>query len=119
VVATIKFPEGTTYRQQYTLYDETGQVIDLTGAELEFAAFTPSQSRTGVVAPFLSKQIGSGVSVNDPATDGALIITFNPADTVDKAGVYEWELELREINGDVWQAGSGVLVVQPGRRLDA
>ncbi len=117
MATTIKMAEGTTYRAEFTLYDETSSPIDLTGATLQFSAYLPSAAKVGVPTVFLTKTVGNGLSVTN-AVGGVVLVTFNPTDTTDKAGVYEWELELNEINGDVWLAGSGVLLVQPGRRLD-
>lgn len=121
-MATIRFAEGTSYRVEYTLYDENNNSITLTGAKLTFAAYRPGSSKTGSVTPFLYKEIGNGIDIyTDTTVDPVVqrvILTFYPSETEDKAGVYEWELELVEINNDVWLAGSGPLVIQPGRRLD-
>lgn len=116
-MATIRFAEGTSYRVEYTLYDETNTAIDLRGSTLTFAAYTPGTSKVGQVPAFLSKSQGNGIDLYEPQL-GKVILTFYPAETEDKAGVYEWELELMELNGDVWLAGSGPLIIQPGRRLD-
>lgn len=117
-MATIRFSEGTTYRQQYTLLDETSTPIDLTGAALMFAAYPPGAPKTGVVSRFLSKSTDAGgVDITD-AVHGVVLVTFNPSETVDRQGVYDWELQLTEINGDVWLAGNGALIISPGRRLD-
>jgi hypothetical protein len=116
-MATIRFPEGTTFRQQFTIKDETGTPINLTGAALTFAAYAQGAPVTGTPVPFLTKTVGSGIVVVS-APDGPCRVDFGPADTVDAAGTYDWELELVEASGDVWLAGTGKLIVQPARRLD-
>ena len=113
----IRFPEGTTYRQQYTLRDNRGAVIQLGAAQLSFAVYGQADPKTGVVAPLLLKTVGSGITVTD-SNNGVIVVHFLPEDTVDLAGTYDWELQLLESNGDKWLAGYGPLVIRPARRLD-
>jgi hypothetical protein len=119
-MATIRFPEGTTFRYQVTIKDETGAPINLTGAALTFAAYTAGTSTQGSPTPFLVKTLNNGIVVVD-APGGICRIDFDPTETVDKAGTYDWELELIESSGDVWLVGGSAtnkLIVQPGRHLD-
>lgn len=116
-MANIKFPEGTTWRHEFDIKDSSGAAIDLTGAALTWAAYPLSASKVGVPVPFLSKTILNGIVVLD-AVAGQIRVDFTPAETVDTAGTYNWELQLVEANGDTWLAGSGTLVIQPARYLD-
>lgn len=116
-VATISFPEGTTFRQQYTLQDQSRIAIDLNGATLTFAVYHSTDPVTGHVTPIIQKTIGLGIVLID-ATNGVFRIEFTPAETIDKAGSYDWELNLVEASGDTWLAGTGKLIIFPARRLD-
>ena len=118
IMASIKFPEGTTYRVPITLNNEAGTPIDLNGAQVKFAVYPVGSSFKGVVIPFLYKTLGSGIILVDALT-GGIRIEFSPSETIDKAGTYDWEMELDEANGDIWQAGTGKLIISPARRLDA
>ncbi len=113
----IAFPEGTTFRYRFTLVDQAGAPINLTGAALTWAAYPAGTAKTGVPVPFLTKTIGSGITVIS-APAGTIELAFAPAETVDRAGSYPWELELVEATGDTWLAGSGTMRVAPARFLD-
>jgi hypothetical protein len=117
MTTTHRFPEGTTARYRYTILDQDRHPISLVGAQLDYGMYLPNQPRTGSVAPIISKTIGSGIVIVD-APNGVMQIEYYPHETVDMAGIYDWELELRESNGDTWLAGSGKVVILPGRRLD-
>lgn len=120
-MAALKFPEGTTYRHTFTLQNADGTPIDLTGlvtTALTFAVYTPDKPKTGTPVALLTKTIGSGIVLVTPAS-GICRVDFLPADTIDKAAQYEWELELTELSGDVFLMGTGTLIVTPARRLDA
>src|SRR4051812_22722308 len=104
-MAVITFPEGTTFRVQFTIKDKTTKLaIDLTGSTLEFAVFNHSDSYTGNVIPVLTYTIGSGITLTDP-TNGVCVVTFPPDDTVDlsvnNTATYDWELNFNELDGDV------------------
>ena len=118
----IRFPEGTTFRQQYTIKDQTRAAISLVGAQMTFAVYEPGTGVDGPQVPWLEKTVGNGLVVVNGA-GGIMRIDFEPADTVDRGGPagnsYPWELELIENNGDTWLAGAGLLVIVPSRRLDA
>lgn len=119
-MATIKFPEGTSFREQFTLTDQTGVAVDLTGLtgeDIIFAAYVPSALKTGSPVAFLEKAIGTGIEITD-ATAGVFVVSFLPSETRDATGTYDWEIQLTELSGDIWHAGQGVLIIQPPRRLD-
>lgn len=118
-MASIKFPEGTTYRVEFTVRDRaTNLPIDLTDATLTLALYPEGSATSGVVPAFLTKTIGSGLTVID-AVNGVFRATFDPDDTVDEAGTYDYEIELIDSNNDVYLAGTGKVNVRPARRLDA
>jgi hypothetical protein len=113
-----RFPEGTTARFLYTLRDKQRRVIDLTGAQLTYAVYAEDAAVTGSVPPaFTPKEVGSGVALVN-AAGGVIRIDWDPAESVDRAGIYDWELQLLESNGDKWLAGEGKVVIRPARRLD-
>jgi hypothetical protein len=119
-VPTIKFPEGTTFRQQYTIQDSEGTAINLNGAFLEFAVYLQNRPKTGVQPTVLNPKDNQGqgdIFVKDPP-NGVVVISFHPHETVDLAGTYDWEMQLNEADGDKWLAGRGTLLIQPARRLD-
>lgn len=118
-MASIKFPEGTTYRVEFTLKDRrTNLPLDLTDGSLTFAMYTEGAATTGVVPAFLTKTIGDGLAIIS-AVDGTFRLTFDPSDTVDQAGTYEYEIEFIDGLGDIYLAGEGKVIVRPARRLDA
>jgi hypothetical protein len=119
---SIKYPEGTTFRQQLTLTDKrTHLPVDLAGAALTFAVYEKTDPVVGTPTPYISLSIGSGIEVTDEP-GGVIMITFDPSLTVDGAagsnppGHYVWELELVQ-GSDVYEAGSGKFTLVP-RRLD-
>ena len=114
----ISFPEGTTFRYRFTLVDQNGAAINLTGASLTWAAYPAGTAKTGAPVAFLTKTVGSGITVIS-APAGTIELAFTPVQTVDKAGSYPWELELVEAGGDTWLAGSGTMRISPARYLDA
>lgn len=117
MATNIKFPEGTTYRHEFVLVDDNRAAIDLTGAAITFAAYTPGTSNLANPTAFLLKTQNDYVVPITPSS-GIIRVDFLPTETADKAGTYEWELEVVEINGDVWLGGKGILLITPSRRLD-
>lgn len=115
-MAAIRFPEATTFRQQFTIKDNLGAVVSLVGATLTFAVYLPTTTFAGTPVAFLTKTIGAGITVTN-AVGGVLVIQFDPVDTLDKEGAYDWEIQLIEISGDTWSAGTGKLLVSPARRI--
>jgi len=119
-MASIRFPEGTTYRMQWSITDSKGVIINLSGAQLTFAIYLQNRPKIGVqptVVPVKDNAGNGDIFIKD-AAKGIIVVTFHPHEFVDLANTYDWELQLIEADGDVWLAGKGALIIQPARRLD-
>ena len=91
---------GDTKRLNITLRDKkTGQPYDLTFAQIRWWASrgdTEKFSRT----PAIQKSLGNGIE-EISALDGQCLVTIQPADTRELAGVYYHEVEITDAYGNV------------------
>lgn len=109
MAASIRFREGTSFTQQFTIYDvETRQAIPLAGATITFAVYpVPSGSA------YLTLGIGTGITVTD-AANGVIQVKFTPAMTPGGAGSYTWELRIDLPGGDVYNPDGGKFILLSG-----
>jgi hypothetical protein len=94
---------GETWQEDVQLKDERGAPLDLTGASVRVDLFYPNTDR-----PALSAEIGSGVTLTDPA-NGVVTWVFDSARTASLCpGVYTARVTLTR---------SGVVTVAINYRL--
>lgn len=114
----IKFCEGSGWHQGWTLRDRQQRAVNLFGANLTFAVYVSTDPLTGSPTPWLIKDNGVNGSlvVTDPL-NGVIRVDFDHIDTVDKAGVYPWELRLETPDDEERCVDRGMLILT-ARRLD-
>lgn len=103
------FFSGDTQTLKITVNDGATPPVakDLTGATITWGL----AKRQGK-APFLTKTIGSGITVTD-AVNGELEVAIDPADTADvKGGSYYHELEITDSIGNIATAAYGDVTIE-------
>lgn len=98
--------QGDSKVETVTIRDEANALLNLTGYTFNWVMF-----RMNTRVNVLTKTLASGLSVPTPA-NGELVITLDPADTVDLApGKYNHELEMISAGGDVSTVTTGIVSV--------
>lgn len=82
--------EDRDWTIKFTITDETGAVVNLTGAT---ANFTVKQNLDSASDLFTAKTVGAGITLTDPV-NGILQVAGVPADTDGAAGDYLYELDI-------------------------
>jgi hypothetical protein len=91
---------------QTSLTDDTNAVVDITGAEI-----TWQLSRKVTSPAILTKTVGSGITITNPA-NGQFEVAIDPVDTADLKGDYYHEIEM-VLNGVVSTVLTGTVTIQP------
>lgn len=108
----ISFPEGTSFSQVFTVYDQDSVPIDITSSSIEWAAYTSDEARTGTPTPVYSKTVGDGITIdNQMTTPGQFTIAWDPTDTTDGQGAYQYEINLVLQSGDTYEAARGAFIL--------
>jgi hypothetical protein len=98
---------GDDYVLHFTIVDEAGVAVDLSGAQ----QITFALARKVSVEPLFSKTLGSGVTVTDgPA--GKVDVAIDAADTDALKGAYYHEVELRNAAGKRSTVSYGAVTIQ-------
>ena len=87
---------GDNHKLRFTIKDELGAVVDVTGATFEWglAEYSSNDPLEGFSGPTLiSKSTGLGITIID-ALNGLVDVDLDPADTDDLVGIYYHELEM-------------------------
>lgn len=110
VQTDLEFHSGENWIVQYECNDGSGNDINLTGAELEWALATLDST---VV---MTCTIGDGITLTAPL-EGSCTLSVTPAHQT-TAGItagttYRWELRLTTASGTISVQGEGKLAVLP------
>lgn len=103
-----EFFSGDTQKLKYTIDDADAAPArkDLTGATITWGL-----AKLQGKAPFLTKTIGSGITVTD-AANGELDVDLDPADTADvRGGDYYHELEIIDSLGNKATSAYGTITI--------
>lgn len=105
---TIEFVGGETQDLMFRVFFyKNKHPFSLTGCTCNFSIVNFT-NRTG--APILSKSMKS--SINDEGTsDNVLMVTLEPAETVDLCGKYIYQVIIKDMNGDTEIPKQGVLYI--------
>ena len=87
-----------------TVRDETGAIVDLTGALAVDFTIRPSS----LDDPVITKAIGDGITIPNPP-DGIIRIEILDTDTVDLYGKFLWDLQLTDASSRIATVDQGVL----------
>ncbi|MFP5223088.1 MAG: hypothetical protein ACLGSA_12430 [Acidobacteriota bacterium] len=99
---------GDAKEIEIPVVDETGAVMDLTGATVRWGLFTIAG------ANLLEKSTAtSGVSVDAPTT-GEVVVTLNPLDTAGRSGLFRHECEVTDTNGKPYTVLRGLIEIERG-----
>lgn len=88
-----------------TVYDDGGNLEDITGATINWVAFR----QNGTIV--LTKTTADAITLDDP-TNGVLLITLIPADTETLLGSYYHECELTDNAGRISTITKGYFHVE-------
>lgn len=105
---TIDFVGGETQDLAFNVYFyKNKQPFSLTGCVCNFSivSFT---NKTGT--PILTKPMES-IYNEDVTSDNVLTVTLEPTDTVDLYGKYIYQIQIKDINGDVEIPKQGILYI--------
>ena len=105
---TIDFVGGETQDLSFNIYFYKGkQPYGLNGCTANFAIVS-FRNKTGT--PILTKEMD--IRFNSEGTiNNVLAVTLAPTETVDLAGKYIYEIQMRDIDGDVEIPKQGILYI--------
>lgn len=84
----------------FTVNAKDGTALDLTGV----SAITFKAKKAIAGDAYISKSLGSGVSVGSPASAGEITVSLSDTDTSDSnlpAGCYYFELQITDSSGNI------------------
>lgn len=87
---------GNTQYIDLTLTDETGDLLDLSGAGIEWGAKEYGDLNGSSI---ISKSLGNGITVSGV---GKCQLILHPDDTKDLNGKYIYEFKVTDMNGDIF-----------------
>jgi|FLOH01.1.fsa_nt_gi hypothetical protein len=100
----IEFIAGTEYELNYTVTDEDGAIIDITGATVEYRVAFLGQPENSVI-----NKTGTIVS----AAAGTWTTKLLTADTEGLSGVFVGQPRVTDSSGSLFIAGQGNLIILP------
>ena len=100
---TVKRGDSTTFDITFT--DDDDAVIDLTSSTV---FFTVKRKVTDTDAEAIIKKETS--AFDDPLT-GVAIISLAPADTTDLSGVYSYDVQLKDNDGNISSSDKGKFII--------
>lgn len=105
---TIDFVGGETQDLAISVYFyKNKKPYSLSGCTSSFSIVS-LRNKTG--APILTKPMGISFS-NDGSINNVLTVTLEPAETVDLAGKYIYQIQIKDIDGDVEIPKQGLLYI--------
>lgn len=105
---TIDFVGGETQDFQFNIYfHENEKPFSLSGCSASFSivSFTNKMG-----SPILVKQMKVVFNYKD-AINNALTVTLEPTETVDLCGKYIYQIQIRDVDGDVEIPKQGILYI--------
>lgn len=112
----LEFPEGTDFLWEFTLTDQDGVAIDISGATITLALFSPSAGTNPNGTAELTYTTANNVSITD-GNNGVGTVDFEAEDTVNLQGSYIAELEVVTALSKTYSKWGKVKITP--RRLDA
>lgn len=102
--------QGDSLTAQFSVVDDEGSPVDLTGATITWRAATVSHQTV------LDKAVGRGITVTD-AAGGVCEVALAPDDTASLLGTYRHQLRVVDATGQEAVVAEGAMTVQ--RRIGA
>jgi len=105
---TIDFVGGETQDLAFNIYFyRNKRPYSLSGCTANFSIVS-FRNKTGV--PILTKEMGIRFN-NEGTINNVLTVTLSPTETVDLSGKYIYEIQMRDIEGDVEIPKQGILYI--------
>ena len=99
---------GKDFVMRFTVVDGAGNAKSLVGAQ---AVVWIARRQPEDTANVLSKALGSGIAILDPASNGQLDVTLSEADLAALSGMYAHELGITDADGNDAPVAKGVITV--------
>jgi hypothetical protein len=96
-----RMASGDTRTLTFTVRDDGGAVVDLTGATLKWVLGKNPRASADI-----TKTTSSGITVSSPTT-GVAVVTISASDTTDLDGVYYHELQVTDSSSRVVTVAKG------------